>query len=447
MNLTDRVRGVLAPRSQTGEPPADRLALSGPLPAPADAEPLESVLGGAWRSAGRGRVFVVQRKVDRSALYGSVRVDDCASGLERACERASLFTRTAVRPPLVFFDLETTGLSGGAGTYAFLVGLGWFSDDGYFVTRQYFLAEHSGEGPMLELVRQDLEGAGLLVSFNGKSFDAPVLESRCAFHRLGWIDTGRPHFDVLHPARRFWSGDEAEGGCSLVALERRLLGAGRTNDVPGFEIPARYFQFMRSGDAGPLAAVFEHNRLDLLTLAALTSRLLLIVEGGPAAAADAREALGLGHLYASAGLHAPAIEAFRRGVALKSASRRRDDGLTVMLLRSLALAARRTRAHDEAAVCWQQLMDLPACPSHIAREAAEALAIHHEHRRRDFMTARSFALRSLKREARPAWNDAVRHRLARLEKKLAGSSERPLFPSSSSLPFFGSRMSERRTSS
>src|SRR5207247_6217458 len=116
--------------------------------------------------------------------------------------------------------------------------------------------------------------------------------------------------DMLHPARRFWkrgsdgarafqaSGDH----CSLISLEKQILGIRRTGDVPGFEIPGRYFQFVRTGDARPLAAVLEHNRVDLLSLAALTARLFHVTRHGPEAARDAREALALGHVYMRSGL-------------------------------------------------------------------------------------------------------------------------------------------------
>ena len=115
--------------------------------------------------------------------------------------------------------------------------------------------------------------------------------------------------------------------CSLQALERQILGARRAGDVPGFEIPARYFQFVRSGDAGPLRAVLEHNRLDLLTLASLTARLLHLARTGPDGARDAREVLALGHVYARAGLEERARARVSRGDrALPVAARRLRSG-------------------------------------------------------------------------------------------------------------------------
>jgi uncharacterized protein len=237
---------------------------------------------------------------------------------------------------------------------------------------------------------------------------------------------------VLHPARRFWkrastgarafqaSGgafQASDDGCSLAALEKQILGVRRAGDVAGFEIPSRYFQFVRTGDARPLAAVLEHNRLDLLSLAALTARLFHLAHNGPDAARDAREALALGHVYMRGGLTARACDAYRRAVEMT------ERGVVSQLvriesLRALALSHRRTRHHADAAACWRRLVDAPGCPPRLVREATEALAVHHEHRERDLQAAKAFALRSLEAEAQPAWTRAVQHRLARLDRKL-----------------------------
>ncbi len=443
MSLVDRVRGVL----NAGEARRDSPCPHGPALSEPGSVSLEQALGGEWRRRG-ARCFVVDREMAADDIYGSVRVHDCATRFDSALARASLLMRNVhARLPCVFFDLETTGLSGGAGTYAFLIGCGWFTDAGAFATRQYFLTDYGDERPMLEAVAVDLGRAGVLVSFNGKSFDAPLLETRYLFHRLDWIAGEVPHLDVLHPARRFWGGGpEHESRCSLGALERRLIGMHRQDDVPGFEIPARYFQFVRSGDARHLSGVLEHNRRDLVSLALITTRLLHLIDAGPEATMDMREALALGHVYANAGLDSRAREAYRRAVTLSTTPG--DDEIAA--LRALALAERRARAYEEAAVCWQRLLDLPGCPPRVVTEALEALAIHHEHRRSDLATARTFALRSLRHGAHPSsttWNDAVRHRLARLERKLSRSSEPLLFPFSSSRPSCDSPMSGRRTSS
>lgn len=354
-----------------------------------------------------------------------------AARLADAAADASLVTGGTAATPFIFFDLETTGLSGGAGTYPFLVGCGWFDDAGGFVTRQYLLASIAGERSLLALVAGELARAGVLVSFNGKSFDAPMLETRYLYHRLEWAAARLPHLDMLHVARRFWRGGtavrqdaaEAEASCSLIAFERQPLGTHRESDVHGFEIPARYFHFVRTGDAHPLQVVFEHNRLDLLSLAALTARALHLVRTGPEQTADPREALALGWIFARAGLDGRARSAFERAVDLSSRiemwpASSSSAAIEVEALRSLALMLRRSRSYDHAAGCWRQILDARECPRHIAREASAALAIHHEHRVRDLAAAKTFALRSLEHGTPPRWHDAVRHRVARIDRKL-----------------------------
>jgi uncharacterized protein len=264
----------------------------------------------------------------------------------------------------------------------------------------------------LHAVAAELEAAGALVSFNGKSFDAPVLETRYLFHRLAWPAANLAHVDALHPARHFWS---EPGGCSLTTLESVVLGARRTGDVSGMEIPARYFQFLRSGDARLLSAVLEHNCLDLLSLAGLTGRLLELLAGGPSTTRNAREALALGRMYRRSGMNSRAHEAFVRALELAAAA---ASDVRAAALHELALSDRHARRYDDAAVRWQALVDSPHCPALVRRAAAEALAIHHEHRRRDLSAARAFALKSLDSPGGPAWRDAVRRRLTRIDRKL-----------------------------
>jgi uncharacterized protein YprB with RNaseH-like and TPR domain len=432
------------------KPPAAAAAPERARPVAPDS--LEHVLGGEWREDGGSRCFVVERRVEADARCGRVRVGDLAAWHERAAAHAPMLTAgEPARPPFLFLDLETTGLSGGAGTYAFLIGCGRFADEGAFLTQQYVLSAFGDERSMLETVAREMARAEALVSFNGKSFDAPLLETRYLFHRLDWTVACLPHIDVLHPARRFWGGTLREMGnddlgCSLAALEQQVLGMRRVDDVPGFEIPGRYFQFVRSGDARPLAAVLEHNRLDLLSLAGLTARLMHLIAEGPEEAADAREALALGRVYGRSGLDARACEAFERVLSMcasvahgsvpahgsapithNSAPTAHASAPMALIkadaLRALACAARRARRYEDAAARWRQVLDVAGCPQRVAREATEALAIHHEHRSRDLAAARAFAQRSLDMGMRPAWNDAVRHRLARIERKMTAGQE------------------------
>jgi uncharacterized protein len=402
---------------------------------------LESVLGGQWRQSDTLPCFVVETRFGPLQWYGGETIGTLAGRLADAHEAAQLLGGTAVCEPFVFFDLETTGLSGGAGTVAFLVGCGGFDPDGAFATRQYLLARLGDERALLDSVAPELTHAGSIVSFNGKSFDAPLLESRYLYHRLDWVGEHLPHLDMLHVARRFWRdpgdarremaprgrahlSEESDelGECSLSGLERRLLRTQRNGDVSGYEIPSRYFRFLRTGDATPLRRVLEHNRLDLLTLANLTARAINLVRMGSEQVRHPREALALGRIYARAGFEAKARLAYQHAVELSGSAVPSETHLEA--LRFLARAMRRSRRYDEAVSCWRQILESPSCAGHVASEANEALAIHHEHRVRDLASAQTFALRSLKNDAHPAWNEAVRRRLDRIQRKMGRKTER-----------------------
>ena len=229
-----------------------------------------------------------------------------------------------------------------------------------------------------------------------------------------------PHVDMLHPARRLWrSGDD---GCRLTALEQALCGYVREGDVPGFEIPARYFHYVRSGDARPLAAVLEHNRLDLISLACVMARAAFLLDEGPAGTRGAREALGLGRLYERGGLLHEARACFMRAWELDQG----EAGTAAEALRAYATVSRRLRCHADAAAAWRRILELPSCAEAVLREAAEALAVHHEHRVRDLAAARTLTLRSLTCQGTIARRLSLQHRLARLERKIDGGGASPV---------------------
>lgn len=338
--------------------------------------------------------------------------------------------------PLLFFDLETTGLSGGVGTVAFLVGCGYF-DAGGFHTRQYFLSGYEAEHDLLASLAGLAPQFGGLVSFNGRSFDVPLIEMRYAFHRLDSPFERLSHFDMLHPARRLWRrrgsgpawhdeewGLSAPGGedasCTLKSLEEAILRTGRVGDVPGFEIPSRYFGYLRTGDLAPLQAVFEHNRLDLLSLAAITAIAARMASEGPEAAPTPHEALALGQLYERAGRAGDAETCYVRAAGIGAGPwhpRCIERGVRAEALRRLALARRRQRRYLEAAEAWEALLNAGAGPAAV-QEARRALAIHHEHRTRDLASARTLAETALRTEQDPVRVGALRYRLERLNRKL-----------------------------
>ncbi len=167
----------------------------------------------------------------------------------------------------LFLDTETTGLSGGTGTVAFLVGLAWWSeDDGRFMTELLFLPTFASEEPMLDYLAARLRKASFLVTFNGKSFDIPLLKTRYALHRKAFPFEG-PHLDLLHVARRIHRGREFS--VRLQSLEQVLFGLEREGDIPSSQVPQAYLAWLRGGDSAPVRAVLEHNTQDVLTMVAL----------------------------------------------------------------------------------------------------------------------------------------------------------------------------------
>jgi uncharacterized protein YprB with RNaseH-like and TPR domain len=166
----------------------------------------------------------------------------------------------------LYLDTETTGLAGGAGTVAFLVGLAFWDESG-LVLEQLLVRALGEEAPMLARVRQRLEQASMLVTFNGKSFDMPLLRTRFVMARME-APPCPPHLDLLHVARRI-HGKTLKQSCRLVALEREVLGFERHDDIEGGDIAACYLHFLRTGDARSLMQVVEHNAWDVVAMAAL----------------------------------------------------------------------------------------------------------------------------------------------------------------------------------
>jgi uncharacterized protein YprB with RNaseH-like and TPR domain len=454
MDLTSRLRSIVRPpnapvRELTYEPDAGRYEST------IDLDRVADVLGGRAISNSFGRALVVDRRYESDRFHGVRRVADCAVAdgdalrlLDPALEpRSSSDTAEHAAGPsgqaaessekTIFVDLETTGLSGGAGTVAFLVGCGWF-DLGAFQVRQFLLTSYASERALLAAVADCFADATLLVTYNGKTFDVPVMETRWLFHRIPPpLDSVR-HFDMLHPARRLWkarvpddasanAGEDA-GGCRLGTLERVLCGVTRVGDVPGMEIPARYFRFLRSGDARPLEPVLEHNRLDLISLAAVTAHAVELAEEGSARCRDAAEALALGKVFERAGCAHRAIACYER--ALDDAGAHID--VVAEALYRLGLRLRRDRRYEQAAAVWRRILELKPGRSRartpllscVRQFATEALAIHHEHREKDFEGAKELALQLLEDAPDP---ERPRHRLDRLERKISRKNDSHLF--------------------
>ena len=231
-SLADRLRGIVR-SGRSGADSDGRDALPCAADSPRRLGPVEvpteiggaaaDVLGGEWREARGHRYLVVDRTYLPGHRHGALSVAD---GLppEDGWPRLLLLGGSATGGHVLFVDLETTGPAGGAGTYAFLVGCAWF-ECGRFRIRQFFLSSFTAERALLEAVREVADGAGTVVTYNGKAFDLPLIETRFAVNRMQTPFASKPHVDLLHPARRLWRGQDETRPDDRV-LPRRIPAAG-----------------------------------------------------------------------------------------------------------------------------------------------------------------------------------------------------------------------------
>jgi hypothetical protein len=344
------------------------------------AHALEELVQGQRVENEHGEFFLIEDAVHLDTLHGDVSLKHF-----RAVTPGSVGILTG-EPAMdafdlsraVFLDTETTGLAGGTGTAAFLIGVGFVEGD-HFRLRQYFMRDYHEEQALLAGLAEDLRRFDQIVTFNGKLFDVPLLETRYRLGRQRFPLEGAPHFDLLHPARRLWKARLES--CRLQSLEDTLLGLRRQDDIPGEAIPGIYFDYVRRRDARMLARVFRHNRIDIVSLAALALKACQWVETGEAE--DPRDVFSLARVLERARLYERSDAAYRRTLE-------NDRGaLRVAALARLASRAKRAGDHARAALLWRQAAEAGDVLAH--RE----LAVHHEHRSRDLQAALEAAERGL----------------------------------------------------
>ena len=406
----ERLVAITKARPRKAEPHETGKSLPGlALSKAVDGEEVENDFGSFYRvdevfplSHCQGRMPLERlRNVPREAFSLLSRGDD---SFEIDLERA------------LFLDTETTGLAGGSGTCAFLVGLGFVEDES-FVVRQLFMRDYDEEAAMLHALGELLSRFDVLLSYNGKSFDIPLLESRFVLSRQRLSFERMLHFDLLHPARNLWKARIES--CRLMELESRLLGLEREDDVPGHMIPQLYFRFVRTGDASGMRNVFHHNRHDILSLAALTVCASDLLDENHVPD-DPLDDVSLGRLFERADqpersmLHySRAVEAGVTGVARRRA------------LKALADQHKRRGELDDACSIWRKLMDENTMESIYA---LHELAMVSEHRDGDFADGVELCDRALARldesydlplAFRVKWREAFAHRRQRLDRRMS----------------------------
>lgn len=395
MDLKARL-GALA--SESGGIPAWPAPDAPPLPLPvrlqrAGRRPRDGAvarrLGGERAADG---LVVMEKRIPLEARHGGAPLADLLAAPLGMLVRGDYIAADK----LLFLDTETTGLAGGTGTVAFLVGMARI-DGGCLHLRQLLLTGFRGEAALLDLALDWISTAEALVTFNGKSFDLPLLVTRYRLARFADPFTTCGHLDLLHPIRcafrRGWPD------CRLQTAERRLLEFSRADDLPGWLVPGAWFDFVREGDFSRIPAVLDHNAWDTISLAGLCAALARVYDAGHSEADCAAIARAL-------------LRSGQRDAAHRHLSRFRESGDREGLL-ALADFCRRESRKDEAVALWEQL----AAEGCLA--ALERLAKHFEHDARDYARALAAAEALLAR----APGSGHEKRRARLLARLAACAD------------------------
>jgi uncharacterized protein YprB with RNaseH-like and TPR domain len=373
----------------------------------------ENTLGRCWRN---------RLELSLEHCHGSFRLKEL---LDNNPEHLQLVAKNQAMnglslDQLLFVDTETTGLSGGVGTIAFLVGLGYFEAD-RFVIEQYFLRRFDEERPVLREVLEALDrlqsSRGAVVSFNGKAYDVPLLFNRGIFHRLCDAPFSFPHIDILHPARRLWKKHLPD--CSLNTLEAEILRLSRRGDVPGYLIPATYFRYLRSADPRPLLPVFYHNQMDILSMVSLLNVFLKLFANHGSSESFPIDWLGMGSVFEAMG-------DYERGLSFYG--NLRNYGISDVEQKStvlrLARIHKKKQDYEAAVKVWEEALQCKG----FSVEPYEELAKVYEHRIVDFRKAKEYTVRALEnldllvkingRGSYQREKEGLMRRLKRLNKKI-----------------------------
>jgi uncharacterized protein YprB with RNaseH-like and TPR domain len=374
---------------------------------------VEEWLSGEEVTTSHGTHFETERLYERHRRHGSLDIGDLS---ELPADLFDAIADGAVPPcppeKWAFLDTETTGLAGGSGTYAFLIGVGRITREGFRV-RQFFMREHGEEPSLLISLADHLAQFDVLITYNGRTYDQPLLETRYRMSRFKPPFERLPHIDLLFGARRLWK--LRFDSCRLVDLENQILGVERQGDLPGEMIPYVYFEYLRTGEAFRLVPILHHNAMDILTLACLAG----IVPWAFRSPERARlthgaELVGLGRWLRQAEQYDRALELFRRAVDLGL-----KDDLLFRTLWDIAALEKKRGCEDAALAVFT---DLASSRNPFRVHALQELAKYYEHREKNYAMALEMTRNALVFEE----SEALRKREARLSKRAAPSRTRRL---------------------
>ena len=317
----------------------------------------------------------------------------------------------------LFLDTETTGLSGGAGTVAFLVGVGYV-DGSELVIEQYMLREYYDEPELIERLAARMAVFDSVCTYNGRNFDMPLLQTRFTMCRMRDRWRELENLDLLYPARRAWK--LRLGSCKLSHVETEILGMARENDLPGSEVPARFFEFVRTGDESLLDDIVRHNCQDIATLATLLVKLCEINDS-PQQLTDQRDQYSMGKSLERQGELKPAREMYRISARPRPAgtlAALTGERIAGMANWHIYLLCRRSADWDGAREVLEQMLRRRQMPG----AACLALSKLYEHRLKNLPMALEYALQSVN------WPDGesselLEKRVTRIRRKIDQNTE------------------------
>lgn len=372
---------------------------------PMHSDAIDKVLSGAVVQSHCGAHFETEKWFARWRRHGSVDISDLIELPPSLLSAISGAAVADVAPERwAFLDTETTGLAAGSGTYAFLIGIGSIEKEGFRV-RQFFLRQHQDEPSQLAAVSDYLQRFEVLITYNGRSYDQPLLETRYRMCRIRNPLGRMEHVDLLFGARRLWKLRLAN--CRLTHLENAILGVERQGDLPGEMIPHYYFDYIRTQRAANLVPIFHHNAMDILTLACLTALVpRAFVAPEKMTVQNGSDLIGLGRWLSAAGRVGEAIALLRRAI---------DIGLPDHLLfRTILDVGLLEKKRKNEAAARTAFSEVATGPNPWRSRALEELAKYYEHREKNRALALEFTRSALSGVESPA----LRKREARLSKRV-----------------------------
>ena len=357
------------------------------------------------------------------ACYGKITI---SAGLNISGEVLACLSRDPAFKKLdlstaLFIDLETTGLSGGTGVIPFNIGMGYYRGDKFWVG-QYFLGEPAAEEKMIKALNRFLTEMNFqsVVTYNGKAFDIPLLETRFILHREPFLLSGLPHLDFLFPARNLWK--HKHESCRLFHLAREVLETGRDEDIPSAEIPWRYFQYLQTGNFELIEPILYHNAEDILgLLGVVVMGASFFSEDSDTCQADAMDLFGAGKVMEKVGEVEKAANFFERAL---NGTLSEEAGLSTR--RRLSIQHKRNRLWEKAVPLWLEMASLEILSSDVLFSLRE-LAMFFEHQEKKYTEAQKMAEEGfvLSRGFSAYYeNDFVKRR-ERLQQKMKKQSSKP----------------------